>query len=577
MRRQPNTSLAWWPGVLSASAGCFGAAAAVFGKAPGALQLGLTGRVACYAALFTCNAAVMALYLRSLRRLPSLQATVYSNAANIIATGLLGRWLYGETIGPRWLLGVACILLGLTLVTAAAAPPPASAATPDGAQERRPQHRRPQQEPPPQRQHQELHWEAMQSTGGVRHRDTGRQQQEQEQEQQQQQQRQEAEAEAEEGRPAPTATTVSPPTAAAASSSPCLSPPTAVAAAAEASPLQVPASLPSASAVASTPAAPTAPSVIIPSLEDRSNGLGRLGRLSYRLILAYDGTEYCGWQLQPSAPTVQRTLEGALCTVLREERAVLGVRAAGRTDSGVHARGQVVQFSCNRELDVAKMPYKLNSVLPHDIRVLRLTRTAPDFSVTCSALGKCYHYSLTNAEAHDPLRHRYCLHVRRPLDLAAMRTAAAALEGTHDFTQFSNIGEEAGRPRRRNPVKTLRRVEVVELGGESTPGGIRIEVEGSGFLYKMVRHISGALVAVGEGRLPVATIGQMLEVGNNAPPGCHGTYRGYNVAPAKGLCLHQVFYDPGVDDPSVLLYPELRHDEYGRLLESIPDARSDED
>ncbi|GLI71304.1 hypothetical protein VaNZ11_016446, partial [Volvox africanus] len=192
-----------------------------------------------------------------------------------------------------------------------------------------------------------------------------------------------------------------------------------------------------------------------PFVEDRSGGLGRLGRFSHRLIVAYDGTDYCGWQLQPSAPTVQRFLESALCTVLREDRAVLGVRAAGRTDSGVHARGQVVQFSCNRELDFDKMPYKLNSVLPHDIRVLSITRTAPDFSVTCSALGKCYHYSLTNAETHDPLRHRYAMHVRKPLDLVAMRAAAGALEGTHDFTQFSNIGEEGGRPRKRNTIKTL--------------------------------------------------------------------------------------------------------------------------
>ncbi|GIL62491.1 hypothetical protein Vafri_16701 [Volvox africanus] len=126
------------------------------------------------------------------------------------------------------------------------------------------------------------------------------------------------------------------------------------------------------------------------------------------------------------------------------------------------------------------MSYKLNSVLPHDIRVLRITRTAPDFSVTCSALGKCYHYSLTNAEAHDPLRHRYAMHVRKPLDLVAMRAAAVALEGTRDFTQFSNIGEEGGRPRKRNPVKTLKRVEVVELG-EGVSGAMRIEqVEQSG-------------------------------------------------------------------------------------------------
>lgn len=312
---------------------------------------------------------------------------------------------------------------------------------------------------------------------------------------------------------------------------------------------------------------------------EQPGGLGRLGRYSYRMVISYDGTEYCGWQLQPSAPTVQRCVEAALGTVLREERAVLGVRAAGRTDSGVHARGQVVQFSCSRDdLDPNKLPYKLNSILPPDIRVVRMNRTAPDFSVTCSALGKCYQYSVTHGEAHDPLRHRYAHHVRRRLDVGAMRAAAALLVGTHDFTQLSNIGEEGGKPRKRNPVKTLSRVDVVELGAEGDmPRALRIEVEGNGFLYKMVRHISGLLVAVGEGRLPPAAVSRMLEVGDNAPPGQGGRYRGYNVAPAKGLCLQHVFYDPRVDDPSVLLYPGLQHDEYGRLLEAIPDARSDEE
>ncbi|PNW74257.1 hypothetical protein CHLRE_13g591501v5 [Chlamydomonas reinhardtii] len=339
-----------------------------------------------------------------------------------------------------------------------------------------------------------------------------------------------------------------------------------------------------AAAAATSPSPPpvvspaTSAQAAISFSRETAEGLGRLGKLSYRLILAYDGTDYCGWQLQPAAPTVQAKLEAALGTVLREDRGVLGVRAAGRTDSGVHARGQVVQFNCDRELPVDKLAYKLNAVLPPDIRVMGVRRTAPDFSVTCSPIGKTYHYNITNSEAHDPLRHRYAYHVRKPLDLAGMRAAAALLVGTHDFTQFSNIGEEGGRPRKRNPVKTLRRMDVVELDPAAFPGGVRIEVEGNGFLYKMVRHISGVLVAVGERKLPPGIVSEMLEVGDNAPPGRHGTYRGYNVAPARGLTLHEVMYDPRVDDPTVLLYPELRHDEHGRLLESIPDAlRSDEE
>ncbi|KAG2443369.1 hypothetical protein HXX76_001730 [Chlamydomonas incerta] len=432
----------------------------------------------------------MGLYLASLQRQASLRATVYSNAANIIATGLLGRWLYGERTGPSWLLGVCCILAGLTLITLA-----------------------------------------------------------------------------------------SPPAAVAAAAAPAVA--AAAGATAPAPPQQQAAKGAGQEVAAVEPAggkAGKADQAAISFSRETAEGLGRLGKLSYRLVLAYDGTDYCGWQLQPAAPTVQAQLEVALGKVMREDRGVLGVRAAGRTDSGVHARGQVVQFNCDRELPVDKLAYKLNAVLPPDIRVLAVRRTAPDFSVTCSPIGKTYHYNITNSEANDPLRHRYAHHVRKPLDLGAMRAAAAALVGTHDFTQFSNIGEEGGRPRKRNPVKTLRRVDVLELDPSAFPGGVRIEVEGNGFLYKMVRHIAGVLVAVGERKLPPSIVSEMLEVGNNAPPGRHGTYRGYNVAPARGLTLHEVQYDPRVDDPTVLLYPELRHDEFGRLLESIPDAlRSDEE
>ncbi|GFR49639.1 hypothetical protein Agub_g11689, partial [Astrephomene gubernaculifera] len=149
--------------------------------------------------------------------------------------------------------------------------------------------------------------------------------------------------------------------------------------------------------------------------------------------------------------------------------------------------------------------------------------------------------------------------------------------GSSSSSRKGRMRWQQGRPKPRNPVKTLRRVDVVELG-EAAPGGVRIEVEGNGFLYKMVRHIAGALVAVGEERLRAGALQRLLELGSAAPPGCNGTHRGYNVAPARGLCLHEVFYDPRVDDPSALLYPELAHDEHGRLLEGIPDhLRSDEE
>ncbi|KAI8477440.1 MAG: pseudouridine synthase [Monoraphidium minutum] len=289
------------------------------------------------------------------------------------------------------------------------------------------------------------------------------------------------------------------------------------------------------------------------------------------MLVSYDGTAYSGWQLQPRAPTVQMHIERALTTVLREDRVPLSVSAAGRTDAGVHAAGQVVQFRTSRPeaIDGARLPGRLNSLLPHDIRVAWVRATAPDFNVTCSATGKIYHYSIDTARVHDPLVYRYRMHCPRPLDAAAMRAGAAALVGTRDFTQFSNNAPER---QRRNPVKELRRLDVMEEGG-----GLRLEVEGSGFLYKQVRHMVGVLLAVGEGKLGLDFIHERLEVGRSQPPGAGGAWRGYNVAPAKGLCLVRVFYPPEVDDPSALLHPALPHDEHGRLAAGAQGASGDED
>eukprot|EP00775_Hariotina_reticulata_P010074 gene10074-10229_t len=274
--------------------------------------------------------------------------------------------------------------------------------------------------------------------------------------------------------------------------------------------------------------------------------------------------------LQVRAPTIQAQIERALSTVLREDRKTLCVCAAGRTDAGVHARGQVVQFMTNStSIDPDQLPYKLNSLLPHDIRVTRMSRTAPDFNVTVSALRKTYHYHLDMGRCHDPLRVRYSHHCRRPLDLEAMRAAAALLVGTHDFTQFSNTSPER---LRRNPVKCLERIDLVQ--DPNQPTALRLEVQGSGFLYKQVRHMTGAVLAVAEGRMELQDITRRLEVGSSEAPGAGGAWRGYNVAPAKGLQLFEVEYPAGVDDHGSLLYPDLPHDGFGRLLMRIPGANS---
>ncbi|KAF6258703.1 pseudouridine synthase [Scenedesmus sp. NREL 46B-D3] len=361
---------------------------------------------AAYCLMAAINAAMTALFVRSLRRLPSLQATVLSTAANMAATGLLGQLLFAEHISTKWAAGIALVTAGLLLICKSVRQAAATAGLDDDPTE-------------------------------------------------------------------------------------------------------------------------------------------QLGKLSYRMLVSYDGTAYSGWQLQARASTIQGQIERALSTVLREGRRCLGVCAAGRTDAGVHARGQVVQFFTNSSgIDPAALPYKLNSLLPPDIRVFWMSQTAPDFNVTVSALRKTYHYSLDTGAVQDPLRSRYAHHPRRPLDLAAMRGGAALLLGRHDFTQFSNNSAER---LRRNPVKTLERLEVVAEG----PSAVRLEV----------RHMTGALLALAEGRITQRDIAARLEVGSNQPPGAGGFWRGYNVAPAKGLQLFEVQYPPGVDDPATLLYPDLPHDD----------------
>ncbi|MEW5307333.1 MAG: hypothetical protein WDW38_001285 [Sanguina aurantia] len=289
----------------------------------------------------------------------------------------------------------------------------------------------------------------------------------------------------------------------------------------------------------------------------------KLGKYSHRLLVSYDGTDYYGWQLQDHFPTVQGAMESALSMVTREDRVVLGVCGAGRTDSGVHAAGQVVQFYTNTEPDTSTLAHRLNSLLSDDVRVHAAWRTAPDFSVTCTALTKTYHYHMHTTRIHNPFTLRYRHHQRQALDVGVMRRAAACMVGVHDFTQFSNQNDQR---LKRNPVKLLQRVDVVEA-----EDGLRVEVQGTGFLYKMVRHLTGVLIAVGEGVLPVETVTERLKVGNSTiPGGVGGLWRGYNIAPAKGLILHQVVYPASADDPSTLLYPTQPHDSFGRLIGRLP-------
>ena len=235
----------------------------------------------------------------------------------------------------------------------------------------------------------------------------------------------------------------------------------------------------------------------------------------FKLTIAYDGTAYAGWQIQPNQPTVQGTLEQAWQEITGES---VSVSASGRTDAGVHALGQVVGVSTATTLSHSQLQRALNALLPDDISVLSVESAALDFHATRDAQRKRYRYQIDNAEYADVFLRRFAWHVPQQLDPDVMHTAGQALVGQHDFTSFAS----AGSPRTSN-VREITQLEVGLVTGKGRL--IRVEVEGDGFLYNMVRAIVGSLVDVGR-RLP-------------QDRSCAG-----RTAPPHGLALLRVDYGP---------------------------------
>jgi tRNA pseudouridine38-40 synthase len=244
-----------------------------------------------------------------------------------------------------------------------------------------------------------------------------------------------------------------------------------------------------------------------------------------KLTVAYDGTEFSGWQRQPGRRTVQGTLEDAWRKVTGE---TVDTTASGRTDAGVHAVGQVVGLSTDARLDNETLVRALNASLPEDI-VVRSANEAPSgFDATAHAISKRYRYSIHCGPLRELFCRRYVWHMPRPLDVAAMHGAAQALVGTHDFASF----QAAGSPRE----STIRTISEVSVQGRAGKWGeeVTIEVEGDGFLYKMVRGIVGTLVEVGRGQRPEGSLVQILSARNRAAAG--------QTAPPHGLFLVGVRY-----------------------------------
>ncbi len=244
----------------------------------------------------------------------------------------------------------------------------------------------------------------------------------------------------------------------------------------------------------------------------------------YKLILAYDGTLYGGWQVQPNAVSIQALLEKALSTIVR---APTSATSSGRTDAGVHARGQVVHFTSEPVTDLFRLQRSLNGLLPPDIRVLSLEEAAPGFHARYSAISKEYHYHLHLERTTDPFKRLYAYHDFSPLDLDKMKTAAQYFVGAHDFTSFANDASKGSAAK--NPIRTITRLDLC-----LEPGGLRLEFEGNGFLYKMVRNITGTLLDAARGKIAIEEIPKLFEAKDRrlAPA----------AAPPQGLFLMKVSY-----------------------------------
>jgi len=251
---------------------------------------------------------------------------------------------------------------------------------------------------------------------------------------------------------------------------------------------------------------------------------------NYKMTIAYDGTAYSGWQIQPNGISIQAQIEEAIKIIVRKDVKVIG---SGRTDAGVHALGQIAHFHCDRDLDLYRFLGSVNGILPRDIRVKSIEEMPLNFHAQRSALGKVYHYHLYLENVQNPFNRLYSYHVHDKMDLELLRKAALLFIGSHDFTSFANEAHTGAAYS--NPIRNLKRLDIVY-----EQGGLRLEFEGDGFLYKMVRNIVGTLLEVAKGKRPISDIEAIFQAKDRKKAGM--------AAPPHGLFLVEVYY--GIVAPS---------------------------
>src|SRR5215475_1169797 len=246
-----------------------------------------------------------------------------------------------------------------------------------------------------------------------------------------------------------------------------------------------------------------------------------------RLILAYDGTDFSGWQVQPGVPTIQGTLASAIGRITGENVAPQG---SGRTDAGVHALAQVATFTTESVIPAKNLTTALNDILPPTIRVIEATEAPPDFHARKSARAKTYRYRIHRATVCPPFLARYVWHYPYPLNHEAMNQSASLMEGEHDFTSFAAVDPE--RHEMQEMPSNVRQIFSSRWRREGDE--LVYEVRGNGFLHHMVRNLVGTFILVGKKTLKPEDIGMILEARNRSAAGA--------TAPPQGLYLVNVEY-----------------------------------
>lgn len=240
-----------------------------------------------------------------------------------------------------------------------------------------------------------------------------------------------------------------------------------------------------------------------------------------KLLLEYDGTNYCGWQRQKNGVSIEETVETAVSRIAAEDIKLIG---SSRTDAKVHAKGQVANFITSSSIPVERLPYAINSKLPMDIAVVDAIEVPMDFHSRYSSKGKKYSYRILNRKFPSPLLRNYACYCSYDLNFQTMKAAADCFLGKHDFSAFRSTGSSV-----KTSVRTITNVELLYEDDM-----IIMFIEADGFLYNMVRIIAGTLIEVGMGKIPYENVPAIIESRNRSLAG--------KTAPPQGLCLEKIYY-----------------------------------